>query len=251
MAVKFIIIIISFLASALLEDFICLKAAYAWTQDDISFDPYRDELMFDQMRQQMLDEQIQARGVGDLRVLAAMRKVERHEFVPAAYKMLAYNDRPLPIGEGQTISQPYIVALMTELLGLTGKEKVLEIGTGSGYQAAILAELAGKVYTIEIICSLVQRAEKLLKQLGYKNIILKCADGYLGWQEHAPFDAIIVTCAPKEIPQALIEQLKDGGRMVIPVGSINQDLQVLEKRNGQVKVKSIIPVRFVPMVQVE
>jgi len=140
---------------------------------------------------------------------------------------------------------------LTELLDLTGKERVLEIGTGSGYQAAILAELAAYVYTIEILPTLAERAEKLLKKLGYKNIMVKCGDGYLGWEEYAPFDAIIVTCAPEDIPQALVEQLADGGRMVLPVGSIYQELKLIEKKNGEAKIKSIIPVRFVPMIHSE
>jgi protein-L-isoaspartate(D-aspartate) O-methyltransferase len=153
----------------------------------------------------------------------------------------------LPIGEGQTISQPYIVALMTELLELKGDEKVLEIGTGSGYQAAILAELAKEVYTIEIIEKLAQTAKERLEKLGYQNIKVKAGDGYLGWPEVAPFDAIIVTCAPPFIPEPLQEQLKEGGRMVIPVGTAYQELKLIRKEKGKIKVKAIIPVRFVPM----
>lgn len=210
-----------------------------------------EDLQFAKLRKEMVRLQIETRGVKDKRVLEAMRSVKRHLFVPQIYQKLAYNDTPLPIGEGQTISQPYIVALMTELLGLTGKEKVLEIGTGSGYQAAILAELAAYVYTIEILPGLVQRAGSLLKQLGYKNILVKCGDGYLGWQEYAPFDAIIVTCAPEEIPQTLVEQLAEGGRMVVPVGSIYQELMLIEKENNEVRKKGIIPVRFVPMIHAE
>ena len=198
-------------------------------------------------RKRMVNTQIVARGVSDERVLAAMLKVERHEFVPEYLRAHAYADQPLPIGLAQTISQPYIVALMTELLKLDGYEKVLEIGTGSGYQAAILAELAKEVYTIEILEPLAKRADKLLNDLGYKNITVKSGDGFIGWEEHAPFDGIIVTCAPGEVPEPLIQQLAEGGRMVIPVGDMWQELKLLEKRKGKIESKSIIPVRFVPM----
>ena len=198
-------------------------------------------------RKHMVNTQIIARGVSDERVLAAMLKVERHKFLPKHLKPHAYADQPLPIGLSQTISQPYIVALMTELLNLNGYEKVLEIGTGSGYQAAILAELAKEVYTIEILEPLAKRADKLLNDLGYKNITVKSGDGFIGWEEHAPFDGIIVTCAPGEVPEPLIQQLAEGGRMVIPVGDMWQELKLLEKRKGKIESKSIIPVRFVPM----
>jgi protein-L-isoaspartate(D-aspartate) O-methyltransferase len=204
---------------------------------------------FKARRQDMIRNQIEARGIKDRRVLEAMLKVERHRFVAGNLQHLAYEDRPLPIGSGQSISQPYIVALMTELLELEGNEKVLEIGTGSGYQAAILAELAKDVYTIEILPELANRAEQLLKDLGYQNIHVKCADGYLGWPEFAPFDAIIVTCAPDEVPQALIGQLADGGRMVIPIGSLFQELKLLVKKEGKIIQKNIIPVIFVPMIR--
>lgn len=207
----------------------------------------QENLYFSKLREEMVAAQIEARGIKDKRVLEAMRSVPRHKFVPQPYQRFAYRDTPLPIAEGQTISQPYIVALMTELLELTGKERVLEIGTGSGYQAAILAELAARVYTIEIIPALAKGAEELLKTLGYNNILVKCGDGYVGWEEHAPFDAVIVTCAPEEIPQPLIEQLADGGRMVLPVGSIYQELILVEKKDREIKKRSIIPVRFVPM----
>ena len=206
---------------------------------------------FFQKRVQMVETQLKARDITDQRVLDAMLKVERHKFVPKEYQHLAYIDEPLSIGFGQTISQPYIVAKMTELLELNKNDKVLEIGTGSGYQAAILAELCKEVYTIEIIPELAQRAEKLLKELGYKNIFVKVGDGYYGWPEHAPFDKIIVTCAPKEIPQKLVEQLKDGGKMVLPVGDVFQELVVVEKHNGVVTKKSVFPVRFVPMIKSE
>ncbi len=202
---------------------------------------------FKNMREKMVERQIVARGVKDPRVLSAMLKVERHLFVPKELQSSAYLDQPLPIGEGQTISQPYIVALMTELLELKGGEKVLEIGTGSGYQAAILAELAKDVYTIEIIESLAASAKKLLLQLGYQNITVKAGDGYLGWPEVAPFDAIIVTAAPDHIPKPLIEQLKEGGRMVIPVGTYSQELKKIVKRAGKIEETNVIPVIFVPM----
>ena len=199
------------------------------------------------MREKMVETQIKARGVKDPRVLSALRKVERDRFVPEEYLNSAYADQPLPIGEGQTISQPYIVALMTELLDLKGDEKVLEIGTGSGYQAAILAELAKEVYTIEIVESLASMANKRLLALGYQNIKVKVGDGYLGWPEAAPFDAIIVTAAPDHIPKPLIEQLKEGGRMVLPVGTYAQELKKIVKRSGKIETTDVIPVVFVPM----
>ncbi|HUL37602.1 MAG TPA: protein-L-isoaspartate(D-aspartate) O-methyltransferase [Thermodesulfobacteriota bacterium] len=199
------------------------------------------------MREKMVETQIKARGVKDPRVLSALRKVERDRFVPEEYLNSAYADQPLPIGEGQTISQPYIVALMTELLDLKGDEKVLEIGTGSGYQAAILAELAKEVYTIEIVESLASMANKRLLALGYKNIRVKVGDGYLGWPGAAPFDAIIVTAAPDHIPKPLIEQLKEGGRMVVPVGTYAQELKKIVKRSGKIETTDVIPVVFVPM----
>lgn len=198
----------------------------------------------------MVQQQIRARGVADKRVLSAMARVPRHEFVPVEQGPYAYEDRPLPIGEGQTISQPYIVALMTELLELEAGDRVLEIGTGSGYQAAILAELTPHVYTIEILPKLAQRAEQTLRRLGYRQVKVNAGDGYLGWPEHAPFDAIIVTCAPERVPEPLREQLKDGGRMVIPVGPqwTGQTLYLLRKQGGDLEQKAVIPVRFVPMV---
>jgi len=198
-------------------------------------------------REIMVKTQIVARGVKDRLVLAAMRKVPRHLFVPEKWRDQAYTDNPLPIGEGQTISQPYIVGLMTELLSLKGGEKVLEIGTGSGYQAAVLAEIAKEVYTIEIICPLAQRAESTLKQLEYDHITVKCGDGYQGWKEYAPFDGVIVTAAPDHIPQPLIDQLKVGGKLVIPVGDFYQELVVVVKTDTGVKKMNSIPVRFVPM----
>lgn len=205
------------------------------------------EIDYAALRKQMVKHQIANRGVKDKRVLAAMEKVERHKFVPPKLREYAYSDSPLPIGEKQTISQPYIVALMTECLALKGDEKVLEVGTGSGYQAAILAELSREVYTIEIVEILAREADALLKKLEYKNVTVKAGDGYAGWEEHAPFDAIIVTCAPDHIPKPLITQLKDGGRMIIPVGRYFQELKLLKKKEDEVEILTVIPVRFVPM----
>ncbi len=205
------------------------------------------ETDFKVLREKMVETQIRARGVKEPRVLAAMLKVERHLFVPKKLQSQAYQDHPLPIGEGQTISQPYIVALMTELLDLKGGEKVLEIGTGSGYQAAILAELVQEVYTIEIVESLASSARKKLDELRYRNIQVRAGDGYKGWPEAAPFDAVIVTAAPDHIPQPLIDQLKEGGRLVIPVGSGYQTLKKLMKKGGKIETQDVIPVLFVPM----
>jgi protein-L-isoaspartate(D-aspartate) O-methyltransferase len=203
---------------------------------------------FGKLRKEMVEYQIRRRGIKDERVLRVMEKVPRHVFIPEDFREEAYEDHPVSIGKGQTISQPYIVALMTECLKLDGSEKVLEIGTGSGYQAAILAELAKEVYTIEIIPELGRRAEKILCELGYKNIKVKIGNGYIGWAENAPYDAIIVTCAPDHIPQPLIEQLKDdGGRMVIPVGELFQELLLVEKKKGKVSITRITGCVFVPM----
>jgi protein-L-isoaspartate(D-aspartate) O-methyltransferase len=196
----------------------------------------------------MVQQQLNTRGINDQRVLAAMAKVPREEFVPSESRVASYEDGPLPIGYGQTISQPYIVAFMTEQLRPKPSDRVLEIGTGSGYQAAILAELVSDVYSIEIVEPLAKNAEATLQRLGYKNVHLKIGDGYKGWPETAPFDAIIVTCAPDKVPQPLVDQLKDGGRMVIPVGDkFAQQLYLLEKKNGQLKQSATLPVRFVPM----
>jgi protein-L-isoaspartate(D-aspartate) O-methyltransferase len=205
---------------------------------------------FEQQRLDMVDKQIKARGVKDSRVLAAMLQVPRHQFVPGAVRAQSYADYPLPIGEGQTISQPYVVALMTELLKLDEHQKVLEIGTGSGYQAAVLSLLAGQVYSIEIVESLATQADKLLRQLGYR-VNVRAGNGYEGWPEEAPFDRIVLTAAPPQMPQILVDQLKAGGRLVAPVGSPggDQELVVLDKdKEGQVRSMSVIGVRFVPMV---
>ena len=199
--------------------------------------------------QEMVLTQIVERGVKDARVLTVLAQTARHKFVPSEMVPYAYNDRPLPIGEDQTISQPYIVALMTELMGLSGTEKVLEIGTGSGYQAAVLSPLVADVYTIEIVKTLALRAQKILEELGMKNVYVRWGDGYKGWPDEAPFDRIIVTAAPDEVPSALIDQLRTGGKLVIPVGKYWQELKVITKvSRSQIDEQSIIPVRFVPMV---
>jgi len=196
----------------------------------------------------MVQQQLMTRGITDARVLAAMAKMPREEFVPPESRAASYEDGPLQIGHGQTISQPYIVAFMTEQLRPKASDRVLEIGTGSGYQAAILAGLVKDVYTIEIIEALAKDAEATLQRLGYKNVHVRVGDGYRGWPEYAPFDAITVTCAPDHVPQPLIDQLKEGGRMIIPVGGFgNQELYLLEKKNGQLQRRSVLPVRFVPM----
>jgi protein-L-isoaspartate(D-aspartate) O-methyltransferase len=195
----------------------------------------------------MVRDQLRARDINDERVLAAMLKVPRHEFVHDDSLRSAYDDGALLLELGQTISQPYIVAYMTQALELRGSERVLEIGTGYGYQAAVLAEIVSEVYTIEILPKLQERAQTILDKLGYRNIRFRVGDGYLGWPEHAPFDRIIVTAAPEEVPQPLLDQLSDGGRMIIPLGSLSQELVVFEKQGSKIKRRSTIPVRFVPM----
>lgn len=227
-----------------------LLAACLWLAVGCAPDKDRD---FTLARKRMVHEQLTGpgRGIKDERVLTAMHTVPRHEFVPLEHRKNAYEDQPLPIGHHQTISQPFIVALMTEQLKPQPTDKVLEIGTGSGYQAAILAGLVKEVFTIEIVEPLAKRAETDLRRLGYTNVFVKDGDGYKGWPEHAPFDAIIVTCAPDQVPQPLIEQLRDGGRMIIPVGPDGgmQELFLLEKRGGEVKQRAVLPVRFVPMTR--
>ena len=198
----------------------------------------------------MVEKQLRPRGIDDPRVLRAMAKVPREKFIAKELEARAYEDRPLPIGFGQTISQPYIVAFMTQAMKPKPTDRVLEIGTGSGYQAAVLGELVAQVYTIEIVRPLAQRAATILNALGYKNVLVKGDDGYKGWPEHAPFDAIIVTAAPDHVPQPLVDQLKEGGRMIIPVGkTFAQELQVLEKRGGAIKQTAAIPVKFVPLTR--
>ena len=208
------------------------------------WEPDRD---FESARRRMLDEQIVARGVSDPRVLAALLAVPRHELVPPAERSYAYEDRPLPIGEGQTISQPYIVAVMTELLALDGSERVLEVGTGSGYQAAVLSGLVREVYTIEIVPELARRAAADLARLGYANVHVREGDGYRGWPEEAPFDAIVVTAAPDHVPEPLVAQLAVGGRMVVPVGGLLQDLVLVRREADGVRLEHGLGVRFVPM----
>jgi len=225
---------------------LCAKEAFA-SEDTPGCRPER----YAEEREKMVREQIQARGVKDSSVLRAMRGVARHCFVPGEYWDEAYDDHPIPIGQGQTISQPYIVALMTELLQLKPGDRVLEIGTGSGYQAAVLAGLVSRVFTVEISPALAQESGARLKSLGYKNIRVRRGDGYLGWNEHAPFDAIIVTAAPREIPPPLLQQLKPGGRMCIPVGGRYQvqQLTLIEKgRDGSISKRAVLPVRFVPLL---
>lgn len=202
--------------------------------------------------EQMVREQIEARGVEDRRVLEVMRNTPRHLFIPEQWRQHAYEDYPVPIGYGQTISQPYIVAVMTELLELQGTERVLEIGTGSGYQAAILSQLTDSVFTIEIIPQLCHSARERLHRLGYTNVVVKCADGYKGWKEKAPFDRIIVTAAPPEIPEELVRQLRVEGIMVLPVGKGYQKLiRVRKTSDTSYTIEEFFPVRFVPMIRGE
>jgi protein-L-isoaspartate(D-aspartate) O-methyltransferase len=211
--------------------------------------PARDaeETGFARAREEMVATQIASRGVRDPKTLAAMRKVARHLFVPPASVSQAYEDYPLPIGHGQTISQPYIVGFMTEALGLKGGETVLEVGTGSGYQAAVLAEIAARVHTIEIVAPLAEEAGARLQRLGYANVEVKAGDGYQGWPEAAPFDAIMVTAAAPRIPEPLKQQLKNGGRLVLPVGDEWQELVVVTRRGDRFEETRVLPVRFVPM----
>jgi protein-L-isoaspartate(D-aspartate) O-methyltransferase len=211
------------------------------TSTSTSADPYAEA------RERMVREQIAGRGIQDPRVLAALSRVPRHELVPEDVRAHAYEDRPLPIGHGQTISQPFVVAYMTEQLRLRGGERVLEIGTGSGYQAAVLAEIAGEVFTIEIVAPLGERARVDLKRLGYRNVHVRIGDGYRGWPEQAPFDAIIVTAAPGHVPQPLIDQLAMGGRLVLPVGEFDQELLRIERQADGIREERLIDVRFVPM----
>ncbi|MBE9514218.1 MAG: protein-L-isoaspartate(D-aspartate) O-methyltransferase [Chloroflexi bacterium] len=204
---------------------------------------------YDKEREHMVESQLMRRGIKDRRVLDAMRQVPRHLFIPKDMRDLAYCDGPLPIGQGQTISQPYIVALMTELLELTGQEKVLELGTGSGYQAAILSRLVSQVYSVERHATLAEQAEKVFTQLGYDNIVISVGDGTLGWPEHSPYEAIIVTAAAPDVPQPLMEQLADGGRLVAPVGSRWSQVLAKVKRQGETLTKEhLTAVAFVPLV---
>lgn len=211
-----------------------------------SFSGQEVKVDFAEERRQLVDS-LRNQGVNDKKVLESIGKVPRHEFVPASQRHLAYANHPLPIGYGQTISQPYIVAYMTEAAEVTQDERVLEVGTGSGYQAAILANLAKEVYSIEIIPELAEQARTLLQKIGYKNIQVKTGDGYQGWPEHSPFSAILVTAAPDHVPKALVDQLAENGKMVIPVGTSYQELLVITKNASGVTTQRTIPVRFVPM----
>ena len=209
-----------------------------------------DDSSYDAARETMVREQIAARGIRDPRVVEAMRQVPRHLFVPPADRGQAYADSPVPIGEGQTISQPYIVALMTELVRPQPGDRALEVGTGSGYQAAVLSGLVAHVYTIELEATLGRRAESLLRELKHDNITVRIGDGYAGWPEHAPFDIIMVTAAPEKVPQPLIDQLKPGGRLIVPVGPrfTVQTLQLIEKdASGAIRTRDVSPVMFVPL----
>lgn len=217
-----------------------------WSLAAVSIDARADDSRRAE-REQMIETQIAARGVNDVRVLRALRDVPRHEFVPEEHREHAYQDWPLPIGFRQTISQPYIVALMSQVLELRGDETVLEIGTGSGYQSAVLARLAKQVYTIEIVPELGERAKRDLARLGFGSVHVRVGDGYQGWPEHAPFDAIIVTAAPGHVPQPLIDQLAVGGRMVLPVGGSSQELLLIRRTPQGIEREKLIDVRFVPM----
>jgi len=228
-----------FLTPLILIPFLLLLANFSTPEDNND--------AHTQKRWEMIEKQIISRGIQDSRLIQAMLKVPRHRFVPEDLREFAYCDNPIPIEMDQTISQPYIVALMTELLKLKKGERVLEVGTGSGYQAAILAEMGCEVYTIEILEPLLEKARRVLESLDYHNIHYKVGDGYKGWKEHSPFDAITVTAAPDHIPQPLIEQLKIDGRMVIPVGDLYQELILIKKTVKGVEMKTITPVRFVPM----
>jgi len=206
-----------------------------------------EESVYEKARDAMVASQIVIRGVRDPKTLSAMRAVPRHLFVPPALMKEAYRDHPLPIGHGQTISQPYIVAFMTEALGLQGGEKVLEVGAGSGYQSAVLSRIAGRVFGIEILDPLAQEARLRMARLGYTNVEIRAGDGYLGWPEQAPFDAIMVTAAAPRVPEPLKQQLKDGGRLILPIGDYAQELRVVTRKGGTFEERSVLAVQFVPM----
>jgi protein-L-isoaspartate(D-aspartate) O-methyltransferase len=219
-----------------------LLSLFLWTNFFIE-----DNDEYANKRWDMVERQLISRGIQNSKVIRAMIKIPRHKFVPENLKDSAYEDSPLPIGMEQTISQPYIVALMTELLNLKEADRVLEVGTGSGYQTAIIAEIGCEVYTVEILEPVAEKAKRVLQSLGYKNIHFKIGDGYRGWEEHAPFDAIIVTAAPEHMPQPLLDQLKVKGKMIIPVGALYQDLLLVRRTEKGVDMKTVTPVRFVPM----
>ncbi len=224
---------------------------YPWlvalTAFSIFGSPDGEEADFARAREEMVATQVAARGVRDEKTLAAMRSVPRHEFVPAASRREAYDDHPILIGHGQTISQPYIVAFMTEALSLRGGERVLEVGTGSGYQAAVLARIASQVFTIEIVTPLAEESAERLRRLGFDNVHVRAGDGYQGWPEEAPFDAVIVTAAAPTIPAPLKQQLRDGGRLIVPVGEEWQELVLVTRRGERFEERRVLPVRFVPM----
>ncbi|MGM0566885.1 MAG: protein-L-isoaspartate(D-aspartate) O-methyltransferase [Bacteroidota bacterium] len=248
---KWLFILLLTIMSSLIFTSIKQDQAYFITHNASIYNP-QDDQSWKSKAERMVREQVENRGVDDEKVLEAMRNTPRHRFVPGTYAQHAYADSPLPIGHDQTISQPYIVALMTELLDVQESDKILEIGTGSGYQAAILGKLAGEVYTIEIVEALAMRSKALLKEMNLDNIHVKHGDGYKGWPEEAPFDKIIVTAAPEEVPKALKEQLKPGGKMVLPVGDRSQLLKVIRKTaKGKISEETITGVRFVPMIHGE
>jgi len=228
------------LSGLLALSFILLPFSFLYPSEDRAFTA---------ARQRMIEKDLKGRDIADLQVLEIMGRIPRHLFVEKSLQRQAYADHPLPIGEGQTISQPYIVALMTQILRIKPGEKVLEVGTGSGYQAAVLAELTDQVFSIEIREKLTQAASKILKELGYNQVRLKSGDGYFGWEEFAPFDAILVTCAANHIPPSLIKQLKEGGRLILPLGSTTyfQTLTLITKKGGQTDVQHLMGVAFVPM----
>ncbi len=239
-----------FFAACLAVAFSCGTRPAAGKAEDskvIKFGGRAKETAWLDQRLAMVERQIRRRGVKNARVLAAMETVRRHAFIPEDQRARSYGDHPLPIGYNQTISQPYIVALMSELLRLQPGDTVLEIGTGSGYQAAVLASLAAYVYSIEIVEPLCERARETLKAQGCDNVTVLCGDGYGGWPEHAPFNGIILTAAPRTVPAPLLDQLAEGGRLVVPEGRGSQDLVVYEKLNGETRRRTVIPVRFVPM----
>lgn len=224
--------------SCIISLFCCFMVSFSWSQN------------YAQQRSKMVKQQLRARGISDKATLKAMENVPRHLFVPKIYQKEAYWDGPLAIGNGQTISQPYIVAYMTEVLNLKSSDKVLEIGTGSGYQAAVLAEIVDSVYTIEIVEPLGLRAKKLLKDLNYNNVTVRIGDGYHGWEEEAPFDAIIITAGVEEVPQPLLDQMADGGRMIIPAGTRNNKvLKLITRKKDHYDFDDLLPVRFVPFTR--
>ena len=237
------------IASLTLPSAACANGAPAARAAADTIPPPAGDAAHADLRRRMVERQIAERGVQDSAVLHAMRTVPRHRFVPEATPETAYSDTPYPIGHGQTISQPYIVAFMAEAADIQPGDRVLEIGAGSGYGAAVLAELSSEVYTIEIIPELAQRAREVLGELGYDNVEVRTGNGWLGWPEHAPYDAVVVTAAPDEVPEALVDQLAVGGTLVVPVGELRQSLRIIRKTEEGLEDESVLPVRFVPMVE--